>query len=115
MANTPEGKVKDIIKRVFRQFHQELGVELYYHMPVQNGMGAPTLDFIGCLPVLITQDMVGKHIGAYIAVEAKAPGKKPTERQEQTIADIERAGGKVYVYDGSNSDEFHKWLMHPFL
>ena len=43
----------------------------YSHMPVQNGMGLPTLDFVCC------------YGGLYLAIEAKAPGKKPTQRQRR--------------------------------
>ena len=82
---TPEGKVKAQIKKVLEKHGA------YYHMPVQNGMGAPTLDFIGCCN------------GRYIAVEAKAPGKKPTERQEVTMGKIRASGGTCFVV--SNADE----------
>jgi len=111
MAMTPEGKVKDQVKTCFRHMKQELGMEIYHHMPVQNGMGAPTLDFIVCIPRVITQDMVGQRIGEFHAIETKAPGGKPTERQLMTIADIEAAGGRVHVYDGSRRDEFAAWLL----
>lgn len=77
--STPEGKVKDKVKKLLKQY----GV--YYHMPVQNGMGSPTLDFICCFR------------GHYIAIETKAPGGKPTERQTMTMAQIADAGGIVYV------------------
>ena len=79
---TPEGRVKERVKNVLRKFRA------YYHMPVQNGLGAPSLDFIGCF-----------H-GRYFAIETKAPGGKPTPRQENTLREIERAGGKVFVLDG---------------
>lgn len=80
---TPEGRIKEAIKSELKK----LGV--YYHMPVQNGMGKPTLDFVCC------------HQGYFFAIEAKAPGKKPTARQELTIAEMRRAGGKVYIVDSS--------------
>ena len=80
---TPEGKVKDKVKKLLK----EAGV--YYHMPVQNGMGAPTLDFVGC------------HQGNFFAIETKAPGKKPTARQEQTIAEMRRSMAAVFVVDGT--------------
>lgn len=76
---TPEGKVKDKLKKLLKKHH------VYYHMPVQNGMGAPTLDFICC------------HNGRFFAIETKAPGKKPTLRQEITMTEIAFAGGYVFV------------------
>lgn len=76
---TPEGKVKEKVKKLLKR----LGI--YYHMPVMNGMGAPTLDFICCAG------------GKFVAIETKAPGKKPTARQEITIEEMEKAGGWVFV------------------
>ena len=78
-AVTPEGKVKDKIKRVLRKYN------VYYHMPVQNGMGEPTLDFVCCA------------WGFYFAVEAKAPKEYPTERQKVTMKQISEAGGFVFI------------------
>lgn len=80
--STPEGKVKDKVKKVLEMF------EVYWHCPVQNGLGAPSLDFVCC------------YSGRYFAIETKADGKKPTPRQEITIGRIEKAGGKVFVIDG---------------
>ena len=77
--STPEGKGKEKVKKVF----QKRGI--YYHMPVQNGMGKPTLDFIACAN------------GKFVAVETKAPGKKPTARQEVTMAEMRVAGAFVFV------------------
>ena len=33
-------------------------------------------DYICCIPVVITQDMVGKTVGVFAAIEAKAPGRR---------------------------------------
>lgn len=76
---TPEGRIKEQVKKLLKAH------KVYYHMPVQNGMGAPSLDFICC------------HCGQYIAIETKAPGKKPTARQEITMNEIAFAGGFVFV------------------
>lgn len=77
--STPEGRVKAAIKVVLKR------VGMYYHMPVQNGMGAPSLDFVGCLR------------GRFIAIEAKAPGEKPTKRQTQTRNEMAAAGAVVFL------------------
>jgi len=84
--STPEGKVKDRVKKLLKSFPC-----IYYHMPVQNGMGAPSLDFICCVR------------GYYLAIETKAPGKKPTPRQELTMEAIAKAGGFVYVVSDDES------------
>lgn len=88
---TPENKVKEAVRDVLDRFG------CYRHSPVQNGMGAPSLDFVGCFK------------GLYFAVETKAPGKKPTPRQEITISAMRKAGGKVFVIDGDTS-ELENWL-----
>jgi hypothetical protein len=84
--STPEGKVKDKVKDILREF----GV--YWHCPVQNGMGAPGLDFWCC------------HNGVFFGIETKAPGKRPTPRQAITIDNVRKAGGVVFVIDGTYDD-----------
>ena len=94
MATTPEGKVKEQVKKLLKKY----GV--YYHMPVQNGMGAPSLDFICCAN------------RQYLAIETKAPGGKPTPRQENTIHQIRTAGGIAFVVDGPVSLlALETWLL----
>lgn len=75
------------VKTAVKKRLTELGA--YQHWPVQNGMGTPCLDCHGCLN------------GIYFAIETKAPGKKPTPRQELTIAQIRAAGGLVFVVDST--------------
>jgi hypothetical protein len=62
-------------------------------MPVQNGMGAPGLDFFYCIE------------GMFVAIETKAPGGVATPRQEKTMEQITAAGGLCFVVDGEHSLE----------
>lgn len=78
---TPEGKVKDMVKKQLNEY----GV--YYYMPVSNGMGAPSLDFYCC------------YRGQFFAIETKAPGKKLTHRQRMTEKNIRDSGGEVFMVD----------------
>lgn len=96
MATTPESKVKDAVRRVIREFVEDADVDavldrphsyIYSHWPVQNGMGTPTLDCVVC------------YYGRFIAIETKAPGKKPTPRQNTTIQQMKDAGAIVLVID----------------
>lgn len=87
---TPEGKVKALIKRLISETFRG---GAYRFMPVQNGMGAPALDFYYCI------------LGQFVAIEAKAPGKKPTLRQRETMAQIQEAGGLAFVVDSQESLE----------
>jgi len=82
---TPEGKIKQKVKDLCKKHGA------YYHMPVQNGMGTPTLDFTICAK------------GKFIGVETKAPGKKATPRQLLTMRDMEKAGGVALLVDGGDS------------
>ena len=98
MAATPEGKVKDMIRKVLKEFDEERNVmynNFDYHVgtlkqfwPVPSGYGASDIDCIVC------------YYGNYIAIEAKAPGKKPQPRQEETLAETIGAGGLTFVIDG---------------
>ena len=92
MAMTPEGAVKAKVKKLLEAYG------CYYLMPVQNGMGSPTLDFLGC------------HNGRFFSIETKAPGKKPTPRQEVTIKKIQLAKGPAFVIDGDLST-LELWLQ----
>jgi len=90
---TPEGKVKDLVKKVLKKY----GV--YWHCPVQNGMGSPSLDFVGCAK------------GLYYAIETKADNKQPTPRQESTIAEMRKSGAKVFVINMfTGIQELEDWL-----
>jgi len=92
---TPEGKVKAKIGRLLRS----QGEHLYYHMPVQAGFGAPSLDYVGWVN------------GTPFAIEAKAPGKRPTDRQLSTMARMEAAGATVFFIDSDNRvQELAAWL-----
>jgi penicillin-binding protein-related factor A (putative recombinase) len=94
--STPEGKVKDRIKKVLK------ASGAYYHMPLQNGMGGPTLDFICC------------YNGMYFAIEAKAPDGKITLRQQHTIQQMRDAGAVVFVVYG-DTHELENWLGQHLL
>lgn len=90
---TPEGKVKAKVKDVLKKHGA------YYHMPVQNGMGAPSLDFVCC------------HKGLYFAIETKAGNKQPTPRQETTINQIRLAGGLAFVINEvTGLSDLEDWL-----
>jgi hypothetical protein len=93
---TPEGKTKAAIKKLLK----ELGIFVY--MPVQSGLGVVGIpDFVCCRPVKVTSDMVGKTIGQFIGVEAKAPGKRgnTTANQKVVLEAIAEHGGTAVVVD----------------
>lgn len=88
MAQTPEAKVKQAVKRLLTN------AGAYYYMPMSNGMGrvgAP--DFMICLPG-----------GRFLGVETKAPGKRKntTANQKREIEWINRVGGLAVVIDSAD-------------
>jgi hypothetical protein len=76
---TPEGKVKATVRAKLKD------AGAYLFMPVQNGMGAPSLDFIGC------------HRGRFFGIETKAGKGKVTPRQCHTASLMARAGAAVFL------------------
>ena len=96
---TPEGRVKDAIKRKL----QELSPNNFYFLPVSNGMGRHGVpDFICCLPTEITQEMVGNEIGVFVGIEAKTYNGKVSPLQEQCLTEICNAYGAPIVVWGSD-------------
>ncbi len=83
---TPEGRVKARVNKALDELSSRLGsYTTYRFMPVQNGMGAPGLDYYGCIA------------GRFFAIETKVPGKDLTPRQRVTADKIRAAGGIVFV------------------
>jgi len=99
MAITPEGKVKALIKKLLDEYKPNL----YGYMPVPSGYGEPTLDYLCC------------YKGEAFAIEAKAPGKEPTSRQDATIERMTEAGMRVFVVTGGETldadlEQLRMWL-----
>jgi len=99
MVVTPEGRVKKLVREVLGKFPGK--VDGFW--PVPNGIGESHLDYVGCAN------------GRFFSVETKAPGKKPTPRQLFRKECVEKAGGVVFVIDGTpNTDttgQLYLWLV----
>lgn len=97
MARTPEGKVKDEVKRILNTG----GAAMWYFMPVQTGRGKKTIDFIGFF-----------H-GQGFGIETKAPGERPTEYQDDDIRLMQDAKCTVFVIDGTDDypySNLERWM-----
>ncbi len=91
---TPEGAIKAKVDRALKKLPR-----YYKFKPVQNGMGAPGLDYYCSVN------------GVFIGIETKVPGKNPTPRQCQTIKEIEAGGGVVFViHDAAEIDRMMDFL-----
>lgn len=87
---TPEGKVKDAVKKVLKKH----GV--WFFMPMQNGFGVVGIpDFICCID------------SQFFAVETKAPGKRDntTPNQQRVMREISEHGGFAIVADDAKQVE----------
>ncbi len=93
---TPEGITKKKIKALLKKYGA------YSYMPVSNGLGAPSLDFIVC------------YRGLFLSIEAKAweGKKKMTSRQLHTSREIGKAGGSVFLVNGSETlNQLENWFI----
>lgn len=100
MATTPEGRIKNKIKKVLDKYL----ARLYVYMPVPSGYGMPSLDFVCSVDV-------GGGAGLAFAIEAKRPGEVPTPRQQGTMAAMVTGGVRVFVIDGDlGCEALETWL-----
>lgn len=60
---------------------------------IRFGLCKGSSDVIGITPVVITQDMVGKTVGVFTAVEVKTKNGRPSKPQLTFIDKIKSMGG----------------------
>lgn len=88
MAITPEGKVKNLLKKAIAP------LDCWIHWPVTHGYG-----YSG------DPDCIFLYNGTLYGVEVKAPGRRTqpdrgrTKMQVKRMAEIEKSGGKSFVVD----------------
>lgn len=77
------------------------------YAPIQNGLGEHGIhDRVGCVPIVVTPEMVGKTIGLCVTVESKKPGRRGEPRrgmsvhQDLQMKAIRAAGGVSICCDG---------------
>ena len=96
---TPEKKVKQKVKK----WLYDTFPSLFEFMPVSNGMGKHGIpDHVCCVPITITEDMVGDVIGVFVGIEAKTSVGKLSRHQERRLEEIANAGGIVEVVYGTD-------------
>lgn len=95
--STPEGRVKTKVRDSLK------AAQAWSFAPISMGPlgrhGIP--DIIACVPVTVTEEMVGKTLGVFVAVETKAPGKlkNTTPNQRKELKQIAEAHGVALVTD----------------
>lgn len=120
MKKPPE--TEDHIKDMLRQWFDRHNA--WHYAPIQNGLGVHGIhDRVGCIPIVVTQEMVGKTIGLFASVEAKRPGRRNEPRrgmsshQEQHMIAIAAVGGLTTCCDGQEDldwlDESLRLLRGP--
>jgi hypothetical protein len=91
MAKTAEGKVKDAVVKILKQYNA------YYFFPVTGGFGRSGVP-----------DIVVCYEGRFIGIECKAGTNKPTALQFAELAKIDKAKGVSMVVNEQNVS----WVMH---
>jgi len=93
MAQTPEAKVKEKIKKILKANN------VYFAMPMGTGYGNSGVpDFLCCVN------------GRFVAIEAKAGKGIPTALQKKNIREIEDAGGDAWVVRETNITNFEEYI-----
>jgi len=94
MADTPEKKVKNAVRRVLTK------LDIYHFMPPGMGLGRSGIpDIIGC------------YNGRFVAIECKAGKGKATALQERELIAICNAGGFTYIAREDNLEELEGRLL----
>lgn len=96
-----ENHVKDIVRQWFD------ARDAYHFAIVQNGLGTHGIhDRLAAVPIVVTQEMVGKKIGVFVSVEAKKPGRRGekdrgmSKHQVMFLEGVRAAGGLSKCVDG---------------
>ncbi len=108
----PEDKTKKAIVKVI----DDLFPNNFQLMVVPGGFGKNGIpDHLACVPVTITQDMVGKSYGMFVAAEAKTLLGTTKGLQLVRIAEIIKADGfAALVYGVEGAPRFETNLRKRF-
>lgn len=93
MSKTPEGKVKDRVKKLLEASH------CYFFMPIGGAYSRAGIpDIVACV-----------H-GHFLCIECKSGKNKPTALQESEMQHIRDAGGTAIMVNEANIDTLEAWL-----
>lgn len=98
-------RTENDVKAIVKEWYDQRAA--WHYAPIQNGLGVHGVhDRIGCMPVVVTPEMVGKRIGLFVSVESKKPGRRNekdrgmSKHQYDHMVDIREAGGLSICCDG---------------
>lgn len=83
-----------------QQIRIDRAVLLQNPRPVSFGLCPGSSDLIGIRPLVIGDEHLGQRIAQFVALEVKAKGKKPTEKQQQFLEFVEQRGGVSAIIRG---------------
>lgn len=116
MARTKEFRSENDVKAAIKQWLDRRNAWSY--APIQNGMGVIGIhDRIACLPITVTEAMVGERIGLFLSIEAKAPGRRGeadrglSKHQRRNMDAIHAARGISIVCDSYEDLEYLSRLV----
>lgn len=80
---------------------------------ISSGLCVGSSDLIGYIPVVITPEMLGKTIAVFVAVEAKSPTGRASQRQLDFINHIVESGGVAVIATAPEAiDQMHSGAKH---
>lgn len=93
-GRTAEGRVKQAVKNILKRH------KAWYFMPVPTGYGVRGIgDFVVCFR------------GFFIMIECKAKdGMKPTPLQQMQMAEVQKAGGTVFLATPETLGGLERWF-----
>ena len=97
MAKTPEGEIKDQVRKVL----DEMGA--YYFFPAANGYGRTGIP-----------DVIACYKGHFIGIECKAGSKQPTALQQRELNNIEKAEGTGILVNADNISNLKNILENVY-
>jgi len=106
----------DVKKKIIAPWLEKLGAWYFMHVPHGRGeAGIP--DYVAGVPIVVTQEMVGKRIAILVAPEAKAPNKKhnASKSQEIQMREIDEAGGITGVVSSQWDMDHMHWHISQIL
>ena len=65
--------------------------------PLRAGLCTGSSDLIGWQSVVITEDMIGKRVAIFTAIEVKHGSTRTTEEQKRFIESVNQAGGNAAI------------------